>query len=135
MIRRQLVNFEKMELLYKPVGYGFPVSSWDLKIIKSYYKLRSGISKVDNFDLKVDVMPLNVWLLHKYIFECIFLLISVIGFVFYIKYVPVYKGYISFYVAFIILLYGILSIRIIGFYRNVSRGISTLKSALKRDIN
>jgi hypothetical protein len=104
----KLENFDKVILKQSP-GIQFFMSQWSFSTIGKYYKLKRELKKAIRNDSIiypiVNRLPRNVLLFKKYAFESIFLLVMVAVFIFYLIFIPVFKGMISVYMAFAFLVY------------------------------
>jgi hypothetical protein len=104
----ELENFDNIILKESP-SMKFFMSQWSFSTIGQYYKLKKELKKTFRNDPNiyplVKKLPRNVLFLKKYVFESIFLVLIIALFVFYLIFVPVFKGMISAYVAFAFLVY------------------------------
>ena len=127
-------KFDKLYMRYSPVHHKVPISSWDIEIIKEYYKLKKELKLILKSNNKiynlVKRLPLFACLLGKYVFETVFVISHIILLTIYIIKVPVFKGMLPFYVTFVFLSFFFARERL----KNMEDDISYLLGEIKREI-
>ena len=104
-ILKKLKEFRLQRHEYPPLRENdFFYSKLDRNIVHSYYNLRKEI-KASGFittrlKILIKKMPMHIWLLWKGIFETLMIVGLLLILFFYIKYVPVFKGYLPVYISF-----------------------------------
>lgn len=82
----------------------FFYSRLDGETVSSYYRLRRMLkeSNISSMEIKsvIKKTPSHVWLLRKGTFETLMILGLLVVLFFYIKYIPIFKGYLPVYMCF-----------------------------------
>jgi hypothetical protein len=126
-------EFEELYIKQPPSGISFFTVMWNWNMIKKYYFLRKHLQVLkSNKSIYVTFkkLPINAWILKKYVFESLFFSLVLILFVGYLIVIPPFKGMISFFVPIIIFIYYLLRIWLIDFEWNIIKKISDIKEII-----
>lgn len=104
-ILREVKAFRQQRRSQAPLDErNFFYSKLDRETVRSYYRLRKLIKESNmappEIKLLVKKMPAHVWLLRKGVFEVLMICGLLLILSLYIKYVPIFKGYLPVYISF-----------------------------------
>jgi hypothetical protein len=116
----------------------FFYSKLDRETVSFYYRLRRTIkgSNIASPGIKqlVKKMPAHVWLLRKGVFEGLMISGLLIVLFFYIKYVPIFKGYLPVYICFSALSWFFLRRAIENLDADLDYSIGDLTKAIEKEL-
>jgi hypothetical protein len=135
-IREQSVAFLNNTKVLPPFSIRIPISSWDFSTIRQYNSLRKELLNINYKYLPKNSynLPFNVWFLVRYVFEVSFVIMHILLFAIFIVKVPVFKGWLGFYVGFFFFSYLILGYRVISFSDKIIRRILLIKDSLDKTL-
>ncbi len=116
----------------------FFYSKLDKETIQMYYQVKRNIKSynVVSTEIKelIKRMPNNIWLLRKYVFEFLIIFTLLIIFFFYVKFVPVFKGYLPVFMCFSVLVCFFLRRAIWNLDADLTHSIGALIKAIEGEM-
>lgn len=137
-LKVKVVEFKNKSIIAPPASLRIPISLWNHSIINQYYKLRKELLNIDyikSSSQKKLVLPINVWLLVKYVFETLFMILHLLLFTSYMVKVPSFKGMLAFYIGFFFFSYFILGYKVINYSEKVLRRILLIIKTLDEEMS
>lgn len=139
-IKAKVIEFSRNGMIISSLNICIPISNWNYTFVKQYYALRKELRKVDflkKSNQKKLVLPINAWLLGKYVFETLFVIIHILLLIIYYVKVPVFRGRLSCYMGFFFLSYNVLALKVISYshkiFHSIKTVIETIDEETKRD--
>lgn len=128
-LKAKVIEFSRKCTIISSLTLCIPISNWNYTFVKQYYGLRKDLRKVDfvkKTDQKKMILPINAWLLGKYVFETLFVIIHLLLLIIYYVKVPMFRGRLSCYMGFFFLSYAILALKVISYSHKIFDSIKTV---------
>lgn len=133
-LKAKVIEFSRKCPIISSLTLCIPISDWNYTFVKQYYRLRKDLRKVDfvkKSEQRKMILPINAWLLGRYVYETLFVIIHLLLFIIYYVKVPMFRGRLSCYMGFFFLSYAILALKVISYSHKIFDSIKTVIETLE----